>query len=87
MNSVSPSRINTCSIPKHEKPTTVAGDQRARAWHGGRWVGEGNAMDSPQGRTGRGDATPSIASEKVSAGASEAPAIPDQTDNIKRSMP
>jgi hypothetical protein len=44
---------------------------------GDRHVGEGNRSASPQGRTGRGNATPADLTEKVSAGASEAPAIPD----------
>jgi hypothetical protein len=45
--------------------------------HGDRHVGKGNRSASPQGRTGRGNATPADLTEKVSAGASEAPAIPD----------
>lgn len=44
---------------------------------GDRHVGEGNRSASPHGRTGRGNATPADLTEKVSAGASEAPAIPD----------
>jgi hypothetical protein len=44
---------------------------------GERHVGEGNRSASPHGRTGGGNATPADLTEKVSAGASEAPAIPD----------
>jgi hypothetical protein len=80
MNSSSPSRINASAIPTLDNSAAVAGINGLWRAFDGRRVGEGNVMDSPQGRTNRGDATPFITTEKVSAGASEAPAIPDLTE-------
>ena len=74
---VSPSRSITCSIPKHENSPAAAGSKGLNPRDGGRCVGEGNRSASPHGRPSKDNATSADLTEKVSAGASEAPAIPD----------
>jgi hypothetical protein len=85
MNSVRPSRVYACSIPKHDKAPTVAGTNGLNRLTTVGGVGEGNAMDSPMCRSRKDDATPSIASEKVSAApvcdaTGRGAAIPDLTE-------
>jgi len=77
-----------CAIPTHENSAAVAGANGLKRV-GGRRFGEGNMSASPHGRPGKDNATSADVTEKVSAGASEAPAIPDhefrlEPDNTAR---
>ncbi len=74
---VSPSRLSHVRDTDARKLDGRHRNNGLRGSSGDRHVGEGNRSASPHGRTGRGNATPADLTEKVSAGASEAPAIPD----------
>jgi hypothetical protein len=76
---VSPSRIFGVRNTDARKLDGRRRDERTMPRDGGRRIGEGNASASPDGRPGKDNATSAEATEKVSAGRPERPAILDLT--------
>jgi hypothetical protein len=81
-NSVSPSRLIACAKPTHENSTAVSGINGLKPSWAAVVSVKATLRQVPCADHGRAMPHPAEATEKVSAGASEAPAIPDNADLI-----